>query len=357
MSESSGAPRRGRLWLAAAGIALLAPGIFIAITVNPADDRPKAPAPSVSASSSSPSPSSGPKTGWLSGVNGFPRLDTASVRAFCTARGRPCDVAQTYTDRTDYDTMTRGSGWVFEYFADFDGLLVISQALVPDKGESLMAACARGDYDQHWRDFGALMVAHGRGDSVVRLGWEMNEGSMAWRGLGTEEYIACYRSAATAIRAANPRVVLDWTINAHNTPADLCDGLSTNCYPGDAYVDIIGIDNYDHHPWSPTKADFDRTAAAPEGLTWLYDFARARGKEFSVGEWGIMPTGDAGRDNPDFIRWMHAWFTEHAEHLVYEAYFQRCDGTFSQSAILRPDDPACLPNTGSSNVYKELFSR
>jgi hypothetical protein len=28
----------------------------------------------------------------------------------------------------------------------------------------------------------------------------------------------------------------------------LVPGRSTNCYPGDAYVDIIGIDNYDHFP-------------------------------------------------------------------------------------------------------------
>ncbi|WP_430781934.1 glycoside hydrolase family 26 protein [Actinoplanes sp. G11-F43] len=377
MSDVSDPPRRGRLWLAVGGIVVLALGIAIAITVNPADDHPVA-TPRASTIPTSPKNTPGvtadprsarqmialpreagawPGPNGMSGVNGFPVLDSASVTGFCTSRGRPCNVAQTYTDRTDYDSMTRGSGWTFENFADFDGVLVISQALVPDKGEGLMAACANGDYDQHWRDFGTLMVQHGRGDSIVRLGWEMNEGSMAWRGLNTERYIACYRTAATALRETNPQVVLDWTINAHNTPEDLCGGLSTNCYPGDEYTDIIGIDNYDHHPWSPTKADFDRTAAAPEGLTWFFDFARSRGKLFSVGEWGIMPTGDAGRDNPEFIGWMHEWFAAHAPYLAYEAYFQRCDGTFSQSSILRPDDPDCLPNTGSSDAYVSLFKR
>ncbi|SDS28623.1 hypothetical protein [Actinoplanes derwentensis] len=371
MSDVPDAPRRARLWLAGGGVAVLALVIAIAITVNPSDDHPAAtPSSDIPIDTAEADPRSARQTialpratgSWpgdhgLSGVNGFPVLDTASVTEFCTLRGRPCNVAQTYTDRTDYDSMTRNSGWMFENFADFDGVLVISQALVPDKGETLMAACAAGDYDQNWRDFGTLMVTHGRGDSIVRLGWEMNESSMAWRGLDTEDYIACYRSAATALRSANPQVVVDWTINAHNTPADLCGGLSTNCYPGDDVVDIIGIDNYDHHPWSPTKADFDRTAADPEGLTWFFDFARTHGKLFSVGEWGIMPTGDAGKDNPEFIGWMHQWFAEHAQYLAYEAYFQRCDGTFSQSSILRPDDPDCLPNTGSSDTYRSLFSR
>ena len=292
----------------------------------------------------------------LSGVNGYPTLNTASVTDFCTARGRACTVAQTYTDRTGYESMTRGTGWTFEYFADFDGVLVVSQGLVPDGGEALLAGCAAGGYDQHWRDFGTLMVQHGRGDSVLRLGWEMNESSMGWRGLDAARYVACYRRAADAIRTTNPQVVLDWTINAHNSPADLCGGLSTNCYPGDEYVDIVGIDNYDHHPWSPTKADFDRTADAPEGLDWLFEFAQRHNKLFSVGEWGVVPTADAGRDNPEFVRWMHDWFAAHAPWLAYEAYFQRCDGTVSQSSILRPDDPRCLPNTGSSDVYRSLYA-
>lgn len=296
-----------------------------------------------------------PGANGLSGVNGFPVLNSESVDRFCADRGRPCTVAQTYTDRTDYESMTRGTGWTFEFFADFDGVLVVSQGLVPDGGEQLLDDCAAGDYDGHWRDFGSLMVEHGRGDSVVRLGWEMNEATMGWRGLDTADYLACYRRAADNLRTTNPQVVLDWTINAHHTPAALCGGLSTNCYPGDEYVDIIGIDNYDHHPWSPTKAAFDRTAAAPEGLDWLFAFARAHDKLFSVGEWGIMPTADAGQDNPDFVTWMHGWFADHAPRLAYEAYFQRCDGDVSQSSILRPADPDCLPNPGSSDRYRSLY--
>ncbi|MFC7534388.1 glycoside hydrolase family 26 protein [Actinoplanes sp. GCM10030250] len=383
------AERSTRAWLAALAVAVLAIGAAVAARPDPADrNQSPTPPPSSIAASSQPvapafipaadaiaaaatsegkrsartqlslprEPGVWPGTNGLSGVNGYPVLNSASVRTFCTGRGRACNVAQTYTDRSTYESMTRGTGWTFEFFADFDGVLVVSQGLVPDGGEDLLGDCAAGDYDAHWRDFGSLMVENGRGDSVVRLGWEMNESTMGWRGLNTADYLACYRRAADALRSTNPAVVLDWTINAHNSPAALCGGLSTNCYPGDAYADIIGIDNYDHHPWSPTKADFDRTAARPEGLDWLFAFAQQHGKLFSVGEWGIMPTADAGRDNPDFISWMHDWFAAHATHLAYEAYFQRCDGTASQSSILRPADPKCLPNTASSSRYRSLYT-
>jgi hypothetical protein len=290
----------------------------------------------------------------LSGVNGDPDFDTAHVQRFCAARGRSCPLAHTYTDRSSYPSMTMHTTWTFDFFRDFDGVLVVSQGLVPNGREVDLAACARGDFDRYWRDFGTLMVQHERGDSVVRLGWEMNESTMAWRGTDPAAYVGCYRHAADAIRATNPAVLLDWTINGHGTPARLCGGRSTNCYPGDSYVDIIGIDNYDHFPWAESKAVFDRTAARPEGLTWLYEFARAHGKLFSVGEWGVVPTGDAGGENPQFVRWMHQWFAAHAPHLAYEAYFSDCGEGGVQSSLFRTD-PGCIKNERSATVYRSLF--
>jgi hypothetical protein len=217
-----------------------------------------------------------------------------------------------------------------------------------------MAGCATGQFDALWRNFGRLMTDTGRADSIVRLGWEFNEPTMAWRGTDPSVYIACFRHAATAIRTTNPKVLIDWTINAHHTPHALCNGVSTNCYPGDAYVDIIGIDNYDHHPWSPTKAAFDRTANRAEGLNWLLTFAKTHHKPFSVGEWGVVPTGDAKRENPDFITWMHAWFAAHAPDLAYEAYFTDCDPAGVQSSLF-DKRAGCRRNDRSAARYRVLY--
>ncbi|HET9517786.1 MAG TPA: glycosyl hydrolase, partial [Actinoplanes sp.] len=215
--------------------------------------------------------------------------------------------------------------------------------------------CARGEFDSNWRDFGALMVEHGRGDSVVRLGWEFNGDFMSWAGTDPATWIACYRRAVRGIRATNPAAIFDWTINAHHTPAKVCGGVSTGCYPGDDYVDIIGIDNYDHYPPSTTKATFDRVAAAPEGLDWLYAFARRHGKLFAVGEWGVAAGSTVGGgDNADFIRWMHGWFAAHAEHLAYEAYYSGCTESPLQSSLFRTD-AGCLRNPRSAAAYRELF--
>jgi hypothetical protein len=364
-------PPRGRRvpWLAAGLALLLLIAIAVAIVIGTRDGGTSSSPAALPATASSTPPQRAaraliakprkagawPGPAGLSGVNGDPVFDTAHVQQFCAARGRDCEVTQTYTDRTSYQSMTASTSWTFGFFQDFDGMLVVSQGLVPDGGEQAMTGCAAGEFDEYWRHFGALMVRYGRGDSVVRLGWEMNESTMSWRGLDPDAYIQCYRHAADNIRATNPAVVLDWTINGHGTPANVCGGLSTNCYPGDDYVDIIGIDNYDHYPWSSSKAVFDRTAAGPEGLTWLYDFARKHGKLFSVGEWGVTPAGDAGKENPNFVRWMHEWFAAHAAHLAYEAYFSDCGAGGVQSSLFRTD-PGCVRNPRSAAVYRELWA-
>jgi hypothetical protein len=105
---------------------------------------------------------------------------------------------------------------------------------------------------------------------------------------------------------------------------------------------------------SASKTQFDVTAAAPDGLDWLYAFAKQRGKLFSVGEWGVVPTADAGRESPEFVRWMHAWFAAHAPDLAYEAYFSDCSPNGVQSSLFRTD-AACRPNPGSAAAYRELF--
>jgi hypothetical protein len=293
-----------------------------------------------------------------SGVNGDPVLNRASVESFCSWRGRPCTVAMTYTDRTSWDAMTRGSGWMFDYFSGFPGLLVVSQGLVPDGHSADLSACANGTYDQYFRDFGTLMVNKGRAASVVRLGWEFNGTFMSWAATDTAVWKSCFQRAVTAIRQTNPSVIIDWTINAHGTPSSACNGSSINCYPGDGFVDIVGIDNYDHAPSSTSASDFARIAEAPDGLSWLYNFAKQHGKQFSVGEWGVAPGSayNTTGENPEFIRWMHDWFAAHASGLVYETYFNNCLSYEVQSNLYRPAGSGCVrQNLTAGSLYRSLF--
>lgn len=296
---------------------------------------------------------------WLSGTNGDPEINARDVQAFCGWRERKCDIATSYTDRRSWSAMTRDSDWLFDNFSGFPGRLVISQGLTRDDHPEDLVACARGDHDEDFQAFGRLMVQKNRADAVVRLGWEFNGDFMPWSATDTEAWIACYRNAALAIRSVNASALFDWTVNSKDTPAGICDGNSLKCYPGDDVVDIVGIDNYDMGPSATSRDSFRRIAAARDGLDWLLDFARDRGKPFAVGEWGISPGHHANTsgENPPFIRWMHEWFVEHAADLAYEAYFNHCEIGEVQSNLYRPAGGGCVrQNTEAASLYRSLWS-
>ncbi len=286
--------------------------------------------------------------GWASGTNPAPDMNSVAAAAFGTWRGRPADVAVVYPDRDSWQTIVE-PGWLYDNFNGWPGRLVITVPLFPIRQGDL-ASCARGDYDAHWRTLGETLVARERADSVIRLGWEFNDVTQYWSAKDTTKFVACWRRAATAIRTTDPLVVMDWTINAHGSTT--CQGRSTNCYPGDSWVDVIGIDNYDFYPATRDQHAFDTVANAVDGLSWLYAFATAHGKKLAIGEWGVVSgSKSGGGDSAFYIRAMYGWMTAHAANIAYEAYFNQCGPSAVISDIYR-----CGPvNPKASAAYLSLF--
>jgi hypothetical protein len=121
----------------------------------------------------------------------------------------------------------------------------------------------------------------------------------------------------------------------------------TDAYPGDEYVDIIGVDVYDqgrmpsdigvadddHCGWQDPQAVFE-TYHRP-ALETAREFARSHGKALSLPEWGLSgggigerarQAGQCGGDNPVFVERMHDWLTtlpvRGAGSLAYHSYFE-----------------------------------
>jgi beta-mannanase len=118
----------------------------------------------------------------------------------------------------------------------------------------------------------------------------------------------------------------------------------TELYPGDGYVDTIGVDYYDkkYPNWglnNSTDAKFKEmasrgTAKQPFGIYTWFDFAMSMKKPLSVDEWGTWNSGEstAGGDNDVYIRNMYGFFNSHKADTVatskgrspaiaYEIYF------------------------------------
>ena len=176
---------------------------------------------------------------------------------------------------------------------------------------------ASGEFDQAYLRIADRLIESGFEDAVLRLGHEFNGSWAPWSAqTNEEEFIAAWRHVHDVMSAASPDFRFDWTAVR---PAWFEWGRAA--YPGDDYVDIIGLDVYwrtepGANQWDPElwRRQYDRV------LNDHLSFAISRGKPVSYPEWAV-----GGADVPQFIESMHAWFsslpTSGAGQLEYHAYF------------------------------------
>jgi hypothetical protein len=285
---------------------------------------------------------------WRSGTNAS---SLARLQAWADYRGRPNDVALVLTDYTSWDGITIPNARLDEFGA-FGGVLVIAQPFWPKGSGGSLVACASGDYDAHWRDFGTTLTARGRQASIVRLAWQFNGNDVEWNATDPTAWVACFRRVVTAIRTNAPAAVIDWSMNAHGT-AQPPGGNAFDVYPGDEFVDVIGIDAYDMTPSSPDGAAFVAQCSGPEGICSVATFARQHGKRLGVGQWAVVTCngfGDRGGDNPFYVERMHQVFADNADIMGYETYYNDPNpGEFCTSLF----DPVEAPL--ASARYRELW--
>ena len=196
-------------------------------------------------------------------------------------------------------------------------------------------ATAAGGIDGAVRATAEILVEAGHGDAIIRLGPEFDGDWNPWSAVGNcERFRAAYRHAADELRAISAEFVFDYNGTIRNFGE-----LAVCAYPGDEYVDVIGLDLYDRGAGS---AYFDEAAGgwADPQLVWdeafrpllelHLEFALEHGKPVSFPEWGLF-TGDSetvrgyGGDNPTFVREMYEWLSSLPEvgpgSLLYHSYF------------------------------------
>ena len=262
---------------------------------------------------------------WASGVY-VPKDDVAGYETFGAWRGAPPDVALTYTGREYWDQII-DPVYLYKAWRNTRQRLVISTAMIPEQGGATLAACARGEYDAKWRRFGRGLASNGLANrSVIRLGWEFNGLWVPWAATNPRHYAACWRRIHRSVEIAAPGLLWDWCVNRGVTSARMDP---RKAYPGDRYVDIVGVDAFDGYPPATTANGWRQQHDAKYGLKFWADFARDHGKGFSVPEWAVYPgtswAGAGGGDNPHYIARMFRFFRQNADILAYEIYFNEDD--------------------------------
>jgi Glycosyl hydrolase family 26 len=234
-------------------------------------------------------------------------------------------------------------------------VLVLSVPMLPGNGGSLGWG-AHGLYNWHFRQLAQQIRSNGLASrTIIRLGWEFNSGWASWSAADDPAAFAEYfRQVVTTMRAVAPGIRFDWC------PAEgagqfysVPNGLAA-AYPGDAYVDYIGMDVYDQ-AWGTNGGiltdpaeRWSRIVNERDGLAWQAAFAAAHGKPLSFPEWALTQRDDGhgGGDDPYFIRAMHDWIASH--NVGYQIYFDADapDGLHDLESSRFPS---------SATAFKQLF--
>jgi hypothetical protein len=297
-------------------------------------------------------------TTWLLGVhdgNGQPHM----VRHFESWLERPVPVIQDVIRRVSWDAIAMRTPFdqsvargVRDYVnSHTNGRANWSMSMVPTPelqlyrqlfpGDDNLARLrmyengATGAYNVHYRDLALNLERIGLRRAIFRVGYEWNlVSTWPWSFQGpfmSAAWTETWRQIVTTMRAATPTCQweYDWnpTWGGYDNPTVL-----NAAWPGDDYVDVVGIDIYDRGGNYPCEDFVNRWHNwALSRLTKARSFARAHGKPLSIPEWGVWQTlcndgqggWGAGIDNPYYIEQMINWINANAQStpIYYAVYF------------------------------------
>jgi hypothetical protein len=211
--------------------------------------------------------------------------------------GRTPDFAMIFLNHNSWGDFDASVPWALSQWTGHEKLLV-SVPLIPYGAD--LATAATGAYNSHYLAAAQKLAAYDP-NMTLRVGWEMNgEGWWPWSASGNPDaYVAAFRQLVDTFRSVSPNFTFDWSPNIGTRAID-----AEKVYPGDAYVDSIGLSIYENTQWTAGQTAAQRWDAMmnmPHGLQWQKDFAAAHGKQMSYAEYS------SNYDDGAFVNEMAAW--------------------------------------------------
>jgi hypothetical protein len=274
----------------------------------------------------------------------------AAVPAFSTTLGVRPRFAMDFLDGSTWRTITKR--WPYAAWKGKGYTMIWAVNMLPDTyspntdlshaGGSCdgLTQGATGKFDHYFRTVAQNIVRAGFPVSIIRPGWEFNGNWFPWSAQGcASAYVTYFRNIVTTMRSVTGA---HFTFEWNPTIGDLGVGNLSKYYPGDNYVDDIGLDVYDieQGTYPGAKAEFRHMLTERYGLNWLTLFATSHDKPVVLPEWGlgwgtcsasgqpITATNQqvCGGDNATWVNLMANWIQAH--HVVEATYWD-----FSTSSV------------------------
>jgi hypothetical protein len=254
----------------------------------------------------------------------------------------------------------------------------------PLPGTSL-ALGAAGNYNNYFKTLATTLVNRKLADgssmadhTVLRPGHEFNGDWYPWKAVnqaGALNFAAYWRQIYATMKAVPGTGNLKF---CWNVATNWTSYYVTDAYPGDGYVDYVGVDVYDYSGYYPYPANATAAEiAACQANAWNYDyasqynnglvkwsnFANSHGKPLAIPEWGstvkynngvLESPQHGGLDNTYFIQKMYNFIQEPANNVAFHAYFdvQAGDGHHQ----LTPYNGFTTQFPNAAALFRQLFN-
>ena len=178
-------------------------------------------------------------------------------------------------------------------------------------GETLRDV-ANGNRDVEYSRLAKAIATTNHTDITVSLGWEFNGNWYPWKTTTetAQDFIDAYRRVWSLFVGDHnmDHVKFIWCVS-NGALSSFPNPLLA--WPGNRYVDLLGVDFYDYH-WSYARSGTSKTQRDKAftqlvvddfGLYHWMDIAKEEGKPLVLPEWGAAIKADhtGGGDNPDFV--------------------------------------------------------
>jgi len=308
---------------------------------------------------------------WRSGTDG---IDADYTKRFAEWRGRPTTSNWINAHYQEWSWLTapgllttldgKNPVKAWDLLKDRPGISVLSMSMAGSDElkqpayDDALRSCAAGELDDEWQAFAANAKAAGRtGDNtVVSLAHEFNGTWFPWnpKTVGLERWLACWRNIYVAIKSASD-IRVAWVFSATDhteVSGDYAVASAWDAYPGDAFVDVIGVNRYDFKMLSRrTIRDWHETCENKQDICYAAQYAREHKKALGVPEWSVERGEYGYGDNPNFVTMMYKFFADNADILAFENNFNNGgDGKWHLY-------PEAAFNAESARRYQQLWRK
>jgi hypothetical protein len=355
---SSRSPIPPRLLALGAGLIAVILIVVIAVVVfgGGSDSTPKPVASAPASATATPAGGSVP-------LGVFRQTSAAEVKAFESWLGAPVSDVVDFSARDTWEHIS-SPDYLLTEWQKTGYRLIYAVPMIPNSEtdrDAAMRRGANGEFNQYFTTLAQNLVKYGKAGAVLRIGWEFNLDSWPWSIEDEGVYKQYFANIVTAIRAVpGQKFTIDWNVNNGTSAHDAVD-----YYPGDEYVDEVGVDAYDvTGAVYPYPSSCDQTCrvstqknawetqiySGERGLGFWSAFAAQHQKPLALPEWGLWnrPDGTGGGDDPYFIQQMHDFIADPANSVAYSAYFEYDDDGGTHS--LQQSFPE------SAKLFRQLFA-